>query len=351
MKRLLIVLVLVLTAAGAGAQLRVNDVLLTDGGTLFTVDIVRTEDFEKEEETALDSTSTSVIRLRIQNEEKLKTIVVPGSLTGGYHVEPSLAFDEADGRLYIFWQRIPGLGASELLFASYKDGDWSDVSVFESGIWRIRFNLKVTITRFAERTLEDGSKAQKPALIAHAIWWEQLGQRESARYAMLELDHGDVRSIQIRELTDFVTKQTKEPYILPDDYDRNIFRTPFVFNGADGDSIDVLFANWYTNRYQLVTIRPIEDEKNGVLHIPIGVTAGEFGPVPIRARDTMAPLVAMRPNPSTGTIVVYSNNNGDSIDYVALRRGRWSPSTVLKINAAITLDVALEGLRSVAARR
>ncbi|MCM2315470.1 MAG: hypothetical protein NDJ92_10010 [Thermoanaerobaculia bacterium] len=350
MRRFLIVLVLVLTAAGAGAQLRVSDVLLTDGGTLFTVDIVKASELETEDGTTLDTASNGVLRLRIQNGDKLETIAVPGSLTGGYHVEPSLAFDEADGRLYIFWQRIPGLGASELLFASYKDGDWSEVSTFDNGIWRIRFNLKVTITRFAERTREDGTKEQKPALIAHAIWWEQLGQRESARYAMLELDHGDVRSIQVHELTDFVTSRTPEPYVLPDDYDRNVFRTPFVFNAADGDSIDVLFADWYTNRYQLVTIRPIEDEKNGVLHIPIGVTTGEFGPMPIRARDTSAPLVAMRPNPSTGTIVVYSGND-ESIEYVALRSGRWSSSSSLKLNSAMTLDIALEGLRSVAGRR
>lgn len=350
MKRLLIALVLVLTAAGAGAQLRVSDVLLTDAGSLFTIDNIRTQDFEQETETVLDTTSINVLRLRIQHDEVLETIIVPGSLVGGTHVEPSLAWDEADERLYIFWQRIPGIGASEMLFASYKDGTWSEVSVFDSGIWRIRFNLKVTITRQVRRTLEDGTTELKPMLMAHAIWWEQLGQRESARYAMLELEQGSVRSIQIRELTDFVTRQNPEPFILEEGYDRNVFRTPFVFESPDGDSIDVLFANWYTNRYQLVTIKPVEDEKNGVLHIPIGVTMDEIDPSPIRMRDAQASLVAIRPNPSTGTIVVYATG-GDAIDYVALRRGRWSASTSLKLNAATTVETALEALRRLASRR
>lgn len=350
MRRFLIALVLVLTAAGAGAQLRVSDVLLTDEGTLFTIDNIGTQEFEQATETDLETTSINVLRLRIQRGEELDTIIVPGSLIGGTHVEPSLAWDDADGRLYIFWQRIPGIGASEMLFASYKDGSWSDVSVFDSGIWRIRFNLKVTITRLAERRLEDGSVELRPALIAHAIWWEQLGQRESARYAMLELEQGAVRSIQIRELTDFVTSYTPEPYILAEEFDRSVFRTPFLFDSPNGDSIDVLFANWYTNRYQLVTIKPVEDEKNGVLHIPTGVTAGEFGPTPVRIRDANANLVAIRPNPSTGTIVVYAKS-GDMLDWSALRRGQWSPSTALKLNDAITLDVALEGLRRAASRR
>ena len=350
MKRFLIGLAMVLTAAGASGQMRVSDVLLTDGGTLFTVDNIGTQEFETESETNLDTTSTNVLRLRIQRDEELQTLVVPGSLAGGYHVEPSLAFDEADGRLYIFWQRIPGLGASELLFASYKDGDWSDISVFDSGIWRIRFNLKVTITRRVARQLEDGTTELRPALIAHAIWWEQLGQRESARYAMLELEHGEVRSIQIRELTDFVTRQNPEPFILPEDYNRNIFRTPFVFESADGDSIDVMFADWYTNRYQLITIRPIEDEKEGWLHIPTGVTSGEFDPPMGRATDAQEALVAIRPSPSTGVIVVYSHRS-DSLDYVELRDGKWSKSSMLKLNAETTIETALEALRKRASQR
>ena len=349
MKRLLITAVLVLLAAGASAQLRVSDVLLTDDGTLFTIETVRAQQYAAESGDALAASGT-ILRLRIRQGESIETMAVPASLLGGNHLEPSLAWDDADRRLYVFWQSIPGFGASELLFASYKDGAWSDALTFDEGIWRIRFNLKVAITHRAESRTEEGSISSKPMLIAHAIWWEQLGPRESARYAMLELEHGEVRRVHVRELTDFATTRTSAPYPLPEDYDRNVFRTPFLFESPESDSVDVLFADWYTNRNHLVKIRPVEDEHNGVLHIPIGVSLGEFAPTPIRVRDTSAGLVAMRPSSDTGTIVVYSHSD-DSVDYVVLRSGEWTSSSFLKVDDATPFDTALEGLRRLAARR
>ncbi len=351
MKRLLLTLALVLFASGANAQMRVSDVLLTEDGTLFSIDTVSVSDFERESEVALDTPSTIVLRLRIQRGEGTETVVVPGSLVGGSHLEPTLAWDDADQRLYVFWQRMPGIGASELLFASYKGSEWSDVETFDGGSWRIRFNLKVAITRFAEYKLEDGSIELRPALIAHAIWWEQFGEQESARYAMLDLEQGEVRSVQIHDLTDFVTRTSGSVYTLPEDYDRNILRTPFLFESPEGNSVDVLFADWNTNLYQLVNIRPVDDEQEGVLHIPTGVTRDEINPSPIHVRSQSAELVALRPNPSSGRLVLYSNN-GDSIDWTELRSGsEWSTSNVLRIDSATTVDTALEALRRRAAKR
>lgn len=295
MKRILLTLALVLVAFGAQAQLRVSDVLLTDDGTLFTIDRVTIADLELESGAPLDTTSTSVLRLRVQRAETTETIIVPGSLNGGSHIEPTLAWDDADRRLYIFWQRMPGIGSSELLFASCKDGVWSGVETFDGGNWRTRFNLKVTLTRVAETRMEDGSTTTHPALIAHAIWWEQWGDHESARYAMLELEHGSVRNVKTYDLAEFQSKFAA-PIELPADYDKSVFRTAFIFDMPDADSVDVLYANWYTNHYQLVNIRPVTDEKEGTLHIPIGVTRDEFSPTPIRMPDSNSALKAMRPD-------------------------------------------------------
>jgi len=349
MRKLLLTLILLLVAAGARAQLRVSDVLLTDEGTLFTIDRVTTADLELESGTPLDTTSTSVLRLRVQHEERTETIIVPGSLKGGSHIEPTLAWDNADRRLYIFWQRMPGIGSSELLFASYKDGNWSDVVTFDNGSWRTRFNLKVTLTRFAGSQNEDGSTSLHPALIAHAIWWEQWGDHESARYAMLELEQGNVRNLQTHDLTEFQTR-FGSPYELPEGYDKSVFRTAFIFDMPDADSVDVMFANWYTNHYQLVNIRPITDDKEGTLHIPIGVTRDEFAPTPIRMPDSNSALKAIRPNASTGTVVLYTHA-GDVLDYAEVRRGRWTNAGEIKLNETTTLETALEALRKRAAQR
>jgi hypothetical protein len=48
MKRILLTLALVLAAFGAQAQLRVSDVLLTDDGTLFTIERVTRSAVEQE---------------------------------------------------------------------------------------------------------------------------------------------------------------------------------------------------------------------------------------------------------------------------------------------------------------
>lgn len=349
MKRILLTLALVLVAFGAKAQLRVSDVLLTDEGTLFTIERVTTAEIEQETGAPLGTESTSVLRLRAQRGTQTESIVVPGSLNGGSHIEPTLAWDDTDDRLYIFWQRMPGMGSSELLFASFKEGVWSEVESFDSATWRLRSNLKVTITRFAEHTLEDGTVERKPALVAHAIWWEQWGEHEAARYAMLELEHGSVRSVQIRDLAEFHDRYAP-PTELPADYDKSVFRTPFLFDMPDGGSIEVLFANWYTNRYQLVSIRPVTDEQEGVLTIPIGVTRDEFGPSTIRVRDTNAALKAIRPNPTTGTITIYSHD-GDTVSYAELRKGVWATAGELKLDATTTVETALEALRRRAASR
>jgi hypothetical protein len=349
MKKLLLTLILILVAAGAQAQQRVSDVLLTNDGTLFTIASATRVEVEHDTGYSLDTPSTSVLRLSIQRDGETSTILVPASLNGGSHIAPTLAWDDSDKRLYIFWQRMPSIGATELLFASYKDGSWSEVEAFDGGSWRTRFNLQVTITRFVSTRMDDGTVQPRPVLIAHAIWWEQFGDHEAARYAMLELEQGSVRSVKIFDLATFITRDSGY-YELPADYDRSIFRTPFLFEMPDSDSIEVLFANWYTNRYQLVNIRPISDEANGVLHIPIGVTRDEFEPAPIHVSDTQSALKAIRPNAASGSIIVYSHD-GDTIDYCELRAGRWTKPAQLKLGSTTTLDTAIEALRRRAAQR
>jgi hypothetical protein len=345
MKRFLLVLVLILAPVSALAQFRASDVLMTDDGALFSVETVLTSDYNREVRTPIDTTSVRILRLRIQQNGETSEFVVPASLKGGSHIEPSLAYDAEDARLYIFWQNIPNLMSSELLFASVKDGVWSDVSTFDNGIWRIRFNLKVAITHYVQVSEPDGTRTLAPAMIAHAIWWEQNGWRESARYAMLELDRGAVRYVQVSDLSDFVTGANPEPYALPEVYDKRIFRTPFIFETPDSSSVDMLFANWSTNRYSLLKIRPVLDDKNGVLHIPIGVTQGEMDPPQFVPRYEDAGFSAMRSASGTSRIVIYSSSS-TALDYVVYHKGAWDVQRTFVIGkTSTTMDQALDALR------
>ena len=99
MKRTLAVLALMLGASSASAQLRLNDSLLTDEGTLFAIESVATQEYNTSAEEALQTTSRVVLRLRMSRDEELSEVIVPASLTGGSHIEPSLAYDSDDHRL------------------------------------------------------------------------------------------------------------------------------------------------------------------------------------------------------------------------------------------------------------
>ncbi len=49
-------------------------------------------------------------------------------------------------------------------------------------------NLRIAITRKTEQTDANGDVTLIPEVTVHAVWWEQSGSAEWARYAMLTTD-------------------------------------------------------------------------------------------------------------------------------------------------------------------
>jgi hypothetical protein len=347
MKRIVLICCMLVLAISASADLRGSDVLLTDSGVFYRVSAVEPAEFnEAHPENPVNASATSILVLTIQSEDETETIPVPASLSGNFNIEPSLAYDPNDERIYLFWQRKPSASSSELLLTSYKDGVWSEATTFDNGIWRLRYNLRIGITHY--RTfIDEGRINRAPAVVAHAVWWEQLGQHESARYAMLNLSAGEVTGLTIRDMSELsslpILPEARE---LPEGYDKNTFRTPFILDVPGNDSVDILFADWYTNHYEIVNVRPVLDEKNGVLHIPIGVTSGVMDAPGLEVRDADAGLMAMSaPSPTGGKDLLLYSPDETAIDYVIYRNGVWSESRKILLRENVTIGEALVAMR------
>ena len=73
--------------------------------------------------------------------------------------------------------------------------------------------LSLGITRRISQLQKDGTYADAPALILHALWWDSNAHGEEAKYAMLPIENGALSpsSIEVHSLEQFVTA-TDEPY-------------------------------------------------------------------------------------------------------------------------------------------
>lgn len=348
MKRLTLICFALIVALAASADTRRSDVLLTDSGVFYRIDSVGVDVFnETHPDATVDATSSSMLILTFQTDAEAQVVPVPASLTGGSNIEPSLAYDPDDDRIYLFWQRKPSPSSSELMLTSYKDGIWSNETTFDNGIWRLRFNLRIGITHHMSTIDTAGNISRERAVVAHAVWWEQHGQHESARYAMLNLKGGAVTGLTVRDMSELSSLENPpEARELPEDFDKSTFRTPFIIDVPGNDSVDILYANWYTNYYEMVNVRPVLDEKNGVLHIPTGVTTGVMDAPGIRVRDIDNGLVAMSAPSATGTtdLLIYSSDDA-AIDFVIYRNGMWTDSKKISIHDNITPADGIEALR------
>ena len=187
MKRALFGLIFALLPIALAAQVPDRDVLLTPDGTLYTIESIDNE----------GSSTSGVIRylrLTIQRpNERQQTAVVPESLTAGIHWRPALAYDAASQTLFIFWLKMPNAMSSELLLASYASGTWHPAVSIDNQPYHLRYNLRIGITH--KLALSDQTYGDVPMLLIHAIWWEETGYGENARYAMFGVQKGLISAI------------------------------------------------------------------------------------------------------------------------------------------------------------
>jgi hypothetical protein len=345
-RTLLLVLLVAIVPFSAYAQSADSDILLTSGGVLYTIES------EFGEKLGINVPSSKVLSLHIQTAEKTESVLVPASLTGGMHTNPALAYDNESGSLFVFWQKTPFPQlTSDLLFASYQNGHWSDATLVNKAGFEIRRNLRLATTRYYLEREADGSATRKSGLIVHMVWWAETGYGETAGYAMLRLENGLVGSIQTADLVDLLGANREPSRIdpVPVEFNREIFRHPSLAGTSTHDAVEITFADWDTNRFQNVTIRPITDE--GVLDPPIGVWGGSFGPPRsfYRSVETTS-RVTVLPSGDRGKILFHFRN-GNAVEYLMVdtKTSTWTDVRTVALNEKVSEEMATEALRRLAA--
>lgn len=336
-KRLGIALCFALLPAMAFAQSADRDVLLTPDGTLYTIESI----FSTDGDPSVQTQSTKYLLFTVQQGNKASSTVVPGSLRSGLHYNPTLAYDTDSSTLFMFWESAVNttLNGTSLQFCSYQNGKWSETTELDAARWRLRHNLRIEVTHKTENRDVDGHPLINE-LTVHAIWWEESGYGEWARYAMLTIDKGNVVQTQIRDLSDFVDAKTNTTYPVSADFKDEVLRHPFVFESSTHDTLDVVFGDVTTHAMHRVTLRPVVESR---VRIPVGV----------RDHGFIAPKFD---NLSTGSIdvsmiaadrdrLVLYTTASSKVTYSMFKDDAWSSPRAISLTDKVTKDVAVNAIR------
>jgi hypothetical protein len=310
-------------------------VLVTPGGTLYTAET---------EVVAGDSEMRRQVTLTIQDSGKPVRTVVPDSLTAGVNAAPSLAYDAESRTLFVFYLKMPNLMSSELLLAAYRDGKWEPAISIDNKPFDIRSSLRIAVKRKVAQLQHDGTYTDLSALIVHAAWWEQTGDGESARYALVSISKGNVSSIELHDLNEFMASDAATFPVSPD-FNRELLKHPAIVDTASIDSVDVVFGDLRTNSFNRVTLRPIAD---GRIHIPIGVGTGggggHFGVPYAFSADWNGRISTI----SSGSNLIFCNAMKNSVSYLLYSDSVWSPLKALPLNDKLTAEGAISALTRMA---
>lgn len=336
MKRLgiatLLALALTLPIAAAAPVAWDNDMLLTNDGTVYTI------------ESRFGLTAQGSLYLTTQRGETVSTSAVPAAVGDGSHTRPALAYDPESDTLFVFWQKAPSPVATELLFTAYHKGSWSEPTSIDRGAFRLRFNLRIGVTRKIEQVDADGNRAVVPGLTVHATWWEETGAGESARYAMLTIEKGVVTATVIRDLPEFVTGPA-DARKDAGDVVSDVLRHPALFESGQ-ETIDVVFGDTQTKKLHRVTLKPVAD---GRVRIPIGVKDTKMN----APRNRLAPggdssRISAVGGAADNDLVFYTTS-ANTVRYMAYENGAWSAVRSISLNDKVTADAAVNALRRLVA--
>jgi hypothetical protein len=330
MKRLLLLLLLLVPTLAVSAD---RDILLTPRGTVYSVETAYAAP-------DVSTTSSQFLLLTEDTGGKRRSTAIPESLTGGFNARPALAYDETSDTLFVFWERASNFFLREMMLGSYQKGKWNGATSADSKPFRMRYNLRVAVTRTYEQVEKDGTVKVLPGLTVHALWWEDSGARQEARYAMMTVENGAVSDIQTRSLTDFVTTSGLEP--VDGSLDPEVLRHPMLVETAGRGSVDVLFGELATNQLHRITLKPVSD---GRIRIPIG------------RRETRYPSPHMRVGADAHLSAIASDGDGlaiyvpseTEVTFVTFEGGQWSEARTVKLHDGLSAEAAVEALRKMVA--
>ena len=330
-KRLVVLAAVVLTALGAFAGDRDRDVLLSGDGVLYSV------------ETAHDATAgygqaNWYLNMTVQAGETRTTSKVPVSLTGGAHSSPALGYDPESKTLFLFWQEsLNGGLSSRLLFSSYQNDKWSEATALDSVDWNLRRNLRVAVTRSIESIDREGRRVSAPQVVVHAVWWEESGYGEWARYAMLGIDGGVVTSKDIRYLTEFAGNKIDQSRAVTTTSADEVLRHPAIAASATRDSVDVIFGSTQTSTMHRLRLKPVLD---GRLRIPIGVRETNLRGATLHVANNDRAAAVVHEN----DIALYTVKK-KTVDFVIYRDGVWSNQRSIALSDDVSAETAVAALR------
>lgn len=325
MKRLLLILALCLAPAALFAQVADRDVLLTPDGTLYTI----------ESKAALEGDSNRALQLSISEGGKTTVTTIPETLTGT-NWRPALTYEADSKTVFVFWiGQVNGM-SSKLLFASYRDGKWSPAVSFDDQPYTYRYNLRIAITRHVSTLQANGTWADAPALLVHAVWWEDAGgNREKARYALLTIENSSVTNSEIHDLLG-LAQIPDLAYSVDEHFNAEILRHPAILEGTN--SVDVIFGDTDRMSMNRITLKPIAD---GRIHIPITVRGGHpFQP----PQSFSAGWTGRISTIGSGNDLVLYNTTRDATSYVMYSNGKWSDVRTLPLSSTFSADAAVAAL-------
>lgn len=341
MKRLILSFALVLFAASAFAQMGGgHDVLVTPDGTVYTVDSA----FPSATSTIAAST---ILELGIQNGSSASQVIIPGSTVYGYHFGGTLAYDADSKTLFVLWIHMPNGMLSELLLSSYRDGVWQPTVSIDPQPNHMSSNLRLGLTRRVSQLQQDGSYADVPALILHALWWDDSGRAEGAQYAMLPVENGAVSpaAIEIHSLEDFVSSGDEIPNNVSATFNSEILRHPAIVSSAMQSTVDVIFGDTANKSIHEVTLHPIADTR---VHIPVGIGGGGSGggkPMSLSAPPNFSanwqgPVTVI----SRGGRLVFANTGDTSVSYITYSGGTWTDVKSIGTDSKFSAEAALAAI-------
>ncbi|HEX3583825.1 MAG TPA: hypothetical protein VH087_18815 [Thermoanaerobaculia bacterium] len=336
-KRLLILLVALLPFAAFGDTVD-RDIVLTDDGTLYTVESTLAKDVA-----GLQTSSERVLTLTVQHgSDAPSTTVIPATTTGGWHVYPALAYDAPSKTLFVFWEAATSTFLNtQLDFCSYKNGNFNAVTSLDSAHWAARQNLRIAITRTSQQMNDDSTTTTVPETTVHAVWWEDNGGAEWARYAMITVDNAGVASlpIHVQDLGEFVNGAGAVPSA-KSDVSRELLRHPSVTETRTHDAVDVLFGDMNFVTMRRVTIRPTI--QGGRLRVPVG-RSGSNIPAPSANVMTSTPVDTLVNGDSVA--MYYDGAKPNTIDYLMFTNGNWSLVHTLTLGDRLSHDSAVTALQ------
>lgn len=337
--RALIIAFAVLIGA-AVAQAQDSSVALTHDGTLFSV---------SSETYSHDAEMGARLVLLQQSEGESVSNVIPATAFGGFHTDAALAWDEDSDTLFIFWKKMPNPFSSELLVCAFRDGEFTEPFSIENSVFHLRFNLKMAVTHWVREEGETTTRAR--GLNLHAIWWDQTGTGETARYAMLTINHGEVDRIFISDLLDFVgDHRNPEAFELPEGFNKIIFRAAGISPTPDQSGIHVTFGDWDGNRFHNLDIYPVRGD--GVLNVPLGVWGGDMNPPTRIFHDVVftnsVPDIIHGPAGSNG-LAFYVWDEQKELHYAVQSNGTWSDVRRIRTGDSVSIGAAMAGVKNLLA--